>query len=77
MSCSRSCAELSELLVMQVAFELVAIGAVLVSEKPLTAVLSGGVETIYSYLSVAQTMTLLNCRHFLLKSVGALTPPLT
>ena len=39
-----------------------------VPEKPLTAVLSGDVETIYLYLSVAHTMTLLNCRHVLLKS---------
>ena len=40
------------------AFELVAIGAVLVSEKPLTVVLSGGVETIYSHLSVAHIVVL-------------------
>ena len=39
-------------------FELVAVGAVHVSEKPLTAVLSGGVETMYSRLSVAHTVVL-------------------
>ena len=51
-----------------VAFELVAVDAVHVSEKPLTAVLSGGLETIYSCLSVAHTVVLSNCRHVLLKS---------
>ena len=60
-----------------VAFGLVAIGAVQVCEKSLNVVLSGGVETIYSHLSVAHIVVLENSCQIWLKSVGASVPPLT